>query len=53
MLAQGESSRVTITSQGKGKVVLGYRETGDELEVKALGVMVGMEGQERKRRWWK
>lgn len=46
-------SKVNIITQGsKARVVLGYREE-DEVESKGSGAMVGMEGQEKKKRWWK
>ncbi|KAI9637335.1 uncharacterized protein MKK02DRAFT_24401, partial [Dioszegia hungarica] len=52
--AGGEGSKITITTQGsKSRVVLGYRDCADEEEAKGMGVMVGMQGQEKKKRWWR
>lgn len=48
----GDWSKVDITQGGKGKVILGYRDE-DESEVMEAGVRVGMEGQEKKKRWWR
>jgi hypothetical protein len=49
---RGEMSKVTI-SAGKGRVVLGYRESRDEEEAKALGLVVGAQGTQKRKRWWR
>ena len=49
---RGEWSKVHVTNMGaKGRVVFGYRETGDEVEVNEMGLRVGVQHEKRKR-WW-
>lgn len=53
-LTGGEWSKINVNhASGKGRIVLGYRETEDEAEIKGLGLKVGMHGQERRKKWWK
>jgi len=49
---RSEQSKVTIQSS-KGRVVVGYRETADEAAAKAMGLSVGAQGSQKKKRWWR
>lgn len=51
--ARGEWSRINVYVGGKGRVVLGYRETEDEMEAGegGLGLKVGVQREKRKK-WW-
>ena len=48
---RGEQSKIIITSS-KGRIVVGYRETGDEEVANGLRLAVGAQGGARKKKWW-
>lgn len=48
-LQKGSHSRINIKT-GRGKVVLGYRESRDVEEAKGLGLKVG--AKSRQKHWW-
>ena len=49
---RGEQSKVTIQST-KGRVVIGYRNGADEEGAKEMGLIVGNQGTQKKKRWWR
>ncbi len=49
---RGEQSKVTIQSN-KGRVVIGYRESADEEGAKGMGLVVGAQGPQKKKHWWR
>jgi hypothetical protein len=49
---RGEMSKVTVNA-GKGRVVVGYRDSRDEAEANGLGLVVGAQGTQKRKRWWR
>ncbi|WWC63179.1 uncharacterized protein I303_105779 [Kwoniella dejecticola CBS 10117] len=48
-----DHSKITIKSD-KGRVVLGLRDSKDEVDLEKMGLRVGVKGGEgKKRRWWR
>ncbi|WVQ81989.1 hypothetical protein IAT38_004116 [Cryptococcus sp. DSM 104549] len=48
-----EQSKVTVKS-AKGRVVVGLRDSRDEVEARGMGLSVGMDGgKKEKKKWWK
>ena len=49
---RGEQSKIAVTS-GKGRVVIGFRETEDEEQAGRMRLMVGAQSGGRKKKWWR
>ena len=49
---RGEQNKVSITTGGKGRVVVGYTDTSDEDEAKGMRLLVGAQSGGRKKKWW-
>lgn len=49
---RGEQSKISVTA-GKGRVVIGYRESLDEEKARGMGLKVGVKEGKGKKGWWR